>query len=104
MKVPSRPELPQGSVFGDSFSMTVLAGHRTGLFHGVTCSAHPVGSILAETRDMPSPDLFPVTLLAIAFIVALVCPMRKCDSVLQLENFRAILGESGCSQEKYCWG
>jgi hypothetical protein len=64
--------------------MASLAGGRPGLSHGVACSAHPVGDILAELWNMPCPDLFPVTVFAIAFVVILVRPVIECDAVLEL--------------------
>jgi hypothetical protein len=59
-----------------------------------------VGSILAETGDMACPDLFPVALLAVAFVVALVRPVGECDAVFQFENLRAVFSKSGHCHEK----
>lgn len=92
------PEL----IAGDSFFMTVLAGGWSGLFHGVTRPAHPVGSILAEAWNMTGSNLFPVTLLAIAFVVVLVCPVREGDAVFKLENVRTIFSKCGYCDEKDC--
>jgi hypothetical protein len=83
--------------------MTFLAGGRAGLFHGVAGPAHPVGAIFAETWDMPGSDLFPVALLAIAFVVVLVRPVRKGDTIFQLENVRTVFSSKcGYCDEKDC--
>jgi hypothetical protein len=70
--------------------VTVLAGGRSGLFHGMTRSAHPVCDILAKVGYMPRTELFSVTLLTIAFQVALMRPVWKCDAIFELEDRRAI--------------
>jgi hypothetical protein len=74
--------------------MTVLAGGRSGLFHGMTRFAHPVGHILAKVGYMPRTDLFSVTLLALAFHITLVCPVWKRDAIFKLEDRRAIFCKS----------
>jgi len=51
---------------------------------------------------MSRSNLFSVALLAIAFIVVLVRPVRKRDSVFELENIRAIICIRGCCYEKNC--
>jgi hypothetical protein len=84
------------------FLMTVLAGGRTSLFHGVTRPAHPMGDILAEIRDASCSDVFPVTVLAIAFQVFLVRPVREGDAVFELEYIRTIFCKSRCCEKKNC--
>lgn len=71
--------------------MAVFAGGGASHLHGVTGSAHPVGNILAEIWYLARPDLFSVALLAIAFQIILVCPVRKGDPVLELEGLCAII-------------
>ena len=68
--------------------------------YGVACLAHPVGYILTEAGDTSRTNLFPVTLLAIAFVVALVRPMGKHNAVFQSDNLRTIFGKSGYYCEK----
>jgi hypothetical protein len=82
------------------FLVTVLAGGRPLLFHGVTGPAEPVGDVLAEIRDMACPVIFPVALFAIAFHVTLVRPVGEYDAVLELEYRRAIFSKSCCRHEK----
>jgi hypothetical protein len=74
--------------------MTILAGGWPGLFHGMTRSAHPVGHILAKVGYMPRTDLFSVTLLAIAFQVALMLTVWEFDAIFKLEDCRTIFCKS----------
>jgi len=60
-----------------------------------------MGDVLAKIRDMPRTDLFPVTLLAIAFHVALMRPVRECDAIFELEYRRAIICKSCRRHEEY---
>ena len=80
--------------------MTILAGGGSRLFHCMAGPAHPVGNILAEAGNVTRSDIFPVTLLAITFIVALVCPVRKSDAISKLENTPAFISKSGYRQKK----
>ena len=98
----NRPDYTPELILGDIFYVTLFTSHRASLFHGMTSSTHPVGSIFAEAWNVACPDFLPVTLLAIAFIVLLVCPMRKGDSVFEFENFRAIVCKRGYCYEKNC--
>jgi hypothetical protein len=60
-----------------------------------------VGDILAKIRDMACPVIFPVALLAVAFHVALMRPVRECDAVFELEYRRAIICKSCRRHEEY---
>jgi hypothetical protein len=82
--------------------MAILAGGRAGHFHGVAGLAHPVGDILAEVGYVPRSDLFPVTLPAVAFHVALVGSVWKGDSIFELEYRRAFICKRGSCYEKNC--
>jgi hypothetical protein len=80
--------------------MTFIAFCRPCVFHGMACSAHPMGNILAKTiyvtRNNPG---FPVANFAFAFLIRLVRLMGKGYTIFHLDNFRVVSRKRGCCCE-----
>lgn len=83
--------------------MAALAGNRPRISHGMAGLAHPVCNVLAKSFDMAGIfSGFPVALPAIAFMIRLVCFVRKYNAILEFENLGAIICKCGCYDEKNC--
>jgi len=80
--------------------VTAFAVGRTRIFHGMACSAHSVGGILAKIFNMArSLSGFSVTTLAFSFLRSLVSFVGKCNAIFKFENFRIVSSKRGCCNE-----